>query len=90
MPLSAIYLKFGDVNRRKDYPNFILIDGYYYETNNNALTASSSTGLSTPVSATLIRSTSSFNTLEALVISRANEDSRYVPRPAAIYAYYDI
>lgn len=90
MPLSAIYLKFGDVNRRKDYPNFVLIDGYFYETTANALTASSDASFSAPVSATLIQNTSAFNTIEALVISIANEDSRLVPRPAAVYAYYDI
>ena len=89
MPLSGLYVRFSDVNRRKDYPNFVLHDGYYYETKVHSLTASSNT---TPIDSlsTLTRDTSTFNTLEGLVVSIATEDSRLVPRPIAIYAYYDI
>lgn len=90
MPLSGLYIRFTDVNRRKDYPVFVQYNGYHYETKSNALTASVVNNLSEQKLSTRVSLTTSYDTLNALIVSIANEDSRIFEQPVAVYAYYDV
>jgi len=90
MPPQGIHIKFSDVNRRNQYPSFIIHEGYFYESFVTSPTAvTTNTTLLCSLS-TKVRSISAFNTLPGMIIAAANEDTRIVQQPTTIYAYYDI
>jgi len=89
MSLSGLYIKFTDLRRRQDYPAIVSYNGSFYETNTNALTAKAN-NIQGVKYTTMVSEVTAFNTLNACVVTLANEDSRPFATPAAVYAYYDV
>ena len=90
MPADGVHIKFSDINRRDQYPRFIIHEGYFYETFTSSPTAVATNTTLLCALSTTIKSVSAFNTLPGMIIAAANEDARIVQQPTTIYAYYDI